>query len=609
MPEANRKEKTVSDHLLELLGEWDVRRIFGFPGDGINGILGALQRANGQAGDEQFDFVQVAHEELAGLMATAHAKFTGDVAVCMATSGPGAIHLLNGLYDAKLDHQPVVAIVGQQAFAGVGGSAQQETNLRSILQDVASSYLEVVSKPAQLRHVVNRAFRAAIGGRTVAAIIIPHDVQREPAVEQPEHKHGRQHSAPGYVPPRLLPRDDELRLAADVLNAGRKVAIIAGAGALHATDDVIAVAERLGAGIAKSLLGKAAVPDDHPLVTGSVGWLGTPASNRMMRECDTLLMVGSNFPYTEFLPTEGQARGVQIDVEPRNLALRYPMEVSLAGDSVETLRALLPMLRENAAQSWRDEIVHWVRDSWAAADRHAHTPADPINPQLFVWELSQRLPDRCILTADSGTSAVWFARDVRLRRDMMASLSGGLATMGSAVPYALAAKLAHPDRAVIGLVGDGAMQMSGLSALIDVAKQWRHSTEGGREWRDKRFVILVLNNRDLNYVTWEQRVMEGDPRFVTSQALPDIRYADYARLLGLDGVRVEKPDDVGAAWDRAFASDRPFVIDAIVDRNVPTVPPELRPEQEDKLTQALASGDADADEVLRQLQLQEVRQA
>ena len=608
MAQTTQKEKTVSDHLLVLLGDWNVRRIFGFPGDGINGILGALQRANGKPGDERFQFVQVAHEELAGLMATAHAKFTGEVGVCMATSGPGAIHMLNGLYDAKLDHQPVVAIVGQQAFAGVGGSAQQETNLRSILQDVASSYLEVVSKPAQLRHVVNRAFRAAIGGRTVAAIIIPHDVQREAAVEQPEHKHGRQHSAPGYVPPRLLPRDDELRRAADVLNAGRKVAIIAGAGALHATDDVIAVAERLGAGIAKSLLGKASVPDDHPLVTGSVGWLGTPASNRMMRECDTLFMIGSNFPYTEFLPAEGEARGVQIDVEPRNLALRYPMEVSLAGDSVETLRALLPMLQDNAAESWRDEIEEWVRDSWAAADRHAHTPADPINPQLLVWELSQRLPERCIVTADSGTSAVWLARDVRLRRDMMASLSGGLATMGSAVPYALAAKLAYPDRPVVALVGDGAMQMSGLSSLIDVAKQWRHSTDLGREWRDRRFIILVLNNRDLNYVTWEQRVMEGEPRFVTSQALPDIHYADYARLLGLDGMRVEKPEDVSAAWDQAFAAERPFVIDAVVDRNVPTVPPELRPEQEDKLTQALAGGDADADAVLRQLQLQEVRQ-
>src|SRR3954468_18183135 len=360
----------VADHLLERLTAWNVRRIFCFPGDGINGIMGALRRSTEQG--EQFDVVQVAHEELAGLMATAHAKFSGEVGVCLATSGPGAIHMLNGLYDAKLDHQPVVAIIGQQAFAGVGGSTQQETNLRSILQDVASSYLETIATPEQLRHVVDRAFRAAIGGRTVAAIIVPHDVQLKPAVTEPEQEHGRQHSAPGFVPPRMLPRDEELRRAAAVLNGGRKVAIIAGAGALHATDELIAVAERLGAGVAKALLGKAAVPDDLSFVTGSVGWLGTAASNRMMQECDTLLLVGTNFPYTEFLPKEGQARGVQIDVEPRNLGLRYPMEVMLAGDSAETLEALLPMLDDTRARSWRGDIEQWPRETWEASERHAH---------------------------------------------------------------------------------------------------------------------------------------------------------------------------------------------------------------------------------------------
>ena len=369
--------------------------------------MGALRRVNEGDGGERFDVVQVAHEELAGLMATAHAKFTGEVGVCLATSGPGAIHMLNGLYDAKLDHQPVVAIVGQQAFAGVGGSTQQETNLRSILQDVASSYLETLSDPEQLRHLIDRAFRAAIGGRTVAAIIVPHDVQQKPAVPEPEQKHGRQHSAPGFVPPRMLPRDEELRRAADVLNAGRKVAIIAGAGALHATDELIAVAERLGAGVAKALLGKAAVPDDLPFVTGSVGWLGTPASNRMMQECDTLLMVGTNFPYTEFLPEEGQARGVQIDIEPRNLSLRYPMEVALAGDSAETLAALLPMLDDTRGESWRgDDRAVGARRRGTRAERHAHAPADPINPLRVICELGQRLPDDVILTADSGTSAL-----------------------------------------------------------------------------------------------------------------------------------------------------------------------------------------------------------
>ena len=601
-------ELTVSDHLLQRLHAWNVRRIFGYPGDGINGIMGALRRANEGDGGERFDVVQVAHEELAGLMATAHAKFTGEVGVCLATSGPGAIHMLNGLYDAKLDHQPVVAIVGQHAFAGVGGSAQQETNLRSILQDVASSYLETLSTPEQLRHVVDRAFRAALGGRTVAAIIIPHDVQLLPAVLEPEQKQSRQHSAPGFVPPRLVPRDEQLRHAAAVLNAGKKVAIIAGAGALHATDELIAVAERLGAGVAKALLGKAAVPDDLPFVTGSVGWLGTPASNRMMQECDTLLLVGTNFPYTEFLPAEGQARGVQIDTEPRNLALRYPVEVALAGDSAETLAALLPLLDDTRAESWRADIERWARESWETAERHAHAPADPINPGLVIWELGQRLPENVILSGDSGTAAYWLGRDIRLRRGMMASVSGSLATMGCGVPYALAAKLAHPDRVAIALVGDGAMQMSGISSLIDVAKQWRLSHARGTGWADPRLIVLVLNNQDLSYVTWEQRVMEGDPRYAATQTIPDFPYADYARMIGLDGVRVERPEDVAAAWDRALASDRPFVIDALVDRNVPTLPPQLTSEQEDKLTKALTTGDADAEAVLRQLQLQEVTQ-
>jgi pyruvate dehydrogenase (quinone) len=597
--------KTVSDQLLERLSAWGVRRLYGFPGDGINGVMGALNRSDGR-----FDFIQVAHEELAGLMATAHAKFTGDVGVCICTSGPGAIHMLNGLYDAKLDHQPVVAIVGQQAFAGVGGSTQQETNLRALLQDVASSYLEVVSDPEQLLHVADRAFRAALGGRTVAAIILPHDVQMKNAVDEPPKKHGRQHSAPGFTPSRLVPPDELLRQAADVLNAGRKVAMLVGAGALSAADEVQQVAERLGAGVAKSLLGKAVLPDDLPFVTGSVGWLGTPASNRMMRECDTLLIVGTNFPYTEFLPDPGSARAVQVDVEPRNLALRYPVEVPILGDAADTLTRLLALLEDRRGAGWRPQIEEWVRDSREAAERHANAPANPINPQHVVRELSARLPDESIVTADSGTSAVWLARHIEIRRGMMSSLSGGLATMGCAIPYALAAKLAYPERPVFALVGDGAMQMIGVSSLIDVAKQWRRSKEtGGAAWTDSRFVILVLNNRDLNYVTWEQRAMDGDPRYVTSQALPDLPYADLARLVGLDGVRVEGPEDIASAWDRAFAADRPFVIDAVVDPTVPTLPPELEKEQEDKLTKALSEGDPDAEAVLEQLQLQEVVQA
>ncbi len=591
MGKSNGKQEqlTVADFVVERLEQWNVRRIFGYPGDGINGVIGAIHRR-----EKRVDFIQVAHEELASLMATAHAKFTGEVGVCLSTGGPGAIHLLNGLYDAKLDHQPVVAIVGQQSLAGAGGSMQQETNLYSILEDVGSEYIEIVAKPEQARHVIDRAFRIAVAERAVTVVILPHDVQQAPAVPAPPQEHGMQHSSVGVVIPRLVPSDAELRRAADVLNAGKRVAILVGQGALGATDDVIAVAEALGAGVAKALLGKAALPDDLPWVTGSVGWLGTAASNWMMEECDTLFMIGTTMPYTEFLPKEGQARGVQIDIAPKSLGLRYPMEVMLAGDSAETLRALLPLITRKTDRGWRAEIERHVAEWYTTVDEQAHAPAPPINPQLLLWELSRQLPDASTLTADSGSSAVWLARFVKIRRGMKLSLSGGLATMGCALPYALAGKFAGPDRPVIAIVGDGAMQMSGMSALIDVAKYWKR-------WRDPRLVILVLNNRDLNYVTWEQRVMEGEPKFPASQDLPDLPYASYAKLLGLDGIRVERPEDVAGAWQKAFAADRPFVIDALVNADVPTLPPKLEPKQKKQLAKALDSGDPDATGVREQL--------
>jgi pyruvate dehydrogenase (quinone) len=582
-------KQMVSDYILERLRVWGVQRIFGYPGDGINGVIGALRRAG-----DAFEFIQAASEELAGLMACAHAKYTGEVGVCLSTGGPGAIHMLNGLYDAKLDHMPVVAIVGQQGTSGLGGKTQQEVDLPSLLEDVASAYVETVVAPEQARHVIDRAFRIARAERTVTAIILPHDVQLEDAVPEPAREHGVQHSSPGYSEPRVLPQQSELARAAELLNAGSRVAILAGAGAMGATDELIEVADLLGAGLCKALLGKAAVPDDLPFVTGSVGWLGTQASYAMMRECDTLLMVGSSFPYTEFLPREEQARGVQIDIQPRNLNLRFPFEVGLAGDSAETLRALIPLLRRKADRGWRAKIEENTAAWWREVERRAHIEAPPINPQLVIFELSKRLPDECILAGDSGSSAVWLGRDIRLRRGMMSSVSGSLATMGSAVPYALAAKLAFPDRVAIGIAGDGAMQMSGINSLIDVSKYWR-------QWRDPRLVILVLNNRDLNYVTWEQRVMEGEPKYEKSQELPDMAYARYAELLGLAGMRIEQPSQVGEAWDRALSADRPFVIDAVVNADVPTLPPELTKKQADHLEKALTGGDADAAGVREQI--------
>jgi pyruvate dehydrogenase (quinone) len=589
--------KNVSDFVVERLRAWGVDRIYGYPGDGINGVIGALHRTEGAV-----DFVQVAHEELASLMACAHAKFAGQVGVCLSTGGPGAIHLLNGLYDAKLDHQPVVALVGQQAQEGIGANMQQETDLYSALKDVGSAFIVQIAKAEQVRHAIDRAFRVALGERTVSVIILPHDVQSEEAVDTLPREHAMQHSTPGYVAPRLLPTDAELDAAADVLNAGTRIAILAGAGALGAGELVAQVAERLQAGVAKALLGKAALPDDLPYVTGSVGWLGTPASNWMMEQCDTLLLVGTMMPYTEFLPREGQARGVQIDIAPRNLGLRYPVDVMLAGDANETLRALIPRLRDGDRGPWRRELETRIADSRDKLARQADAPATPLNPQRVIHALSEHLPANAIVTADSGSSAVWIARHIELKAGMMMSVSGGLATMGCGIPYATAAKFAHPDRVAIAAIGDGAMQMSGMSALIDVAKYYR-------EWTDPRLIVLVLNNRDLNYVTWEQRAMEGEPRFTRSQSLPDIDYAAYARLLGLDGVRIDQPGQIADAWRRALAADRPFVIDAVVDANVPTLPPRVKPKLEEKLATALANGDPDAAGVREQIALQEIETA
>ncbi len=456
---------TVGDFLLDRLHRWGVRRIYGYPGDGINGIVGALDRAS-----QRIEFVQARHEELAAFMACAHAKFTGEVGVCLATSGPGAIHLLNGLYDAKLDHQPVVAIVGQQKRSALGGDYQQEVDLISLFKDVAHEYVHMATTPEQVRHLVDRAVRIALDRRAPTCIVFPNDVQELDAVESPSREHGNIYSGAGFPVARPVPVARELQRAAHVLNAGERVAMLVGAGALHATEEVIEVAERLGAGVAKALLGKAAVPDDLPFVTGSIGLLGTKPSWDLMEGCDTLLMVGSTFPYSEFLPAEGQARGVQIDIDGRNVSMRYPMEVNLVGDSRETLRALIPMLQRKADRSWRERIERGVDRWWRVLEARAMNEAKPINPQRVFWELSPRLPERCILTCDSGSSANWYARDLKIRRGMMGSLSGGLATMCPGMPYAVAAKYAHPDRPVIALVGDGAMQMLGINSLITAAR-------------------------------------------------------------------------------------------------------------------------------------------
>jgi len=579
--------ETVGDFVVQRLHDWGVRRIFGYPGDGINGVIEALNRANGK-----IEFIQARHEEMAAFMASAYAKFTGELGVCLATSGPGASHLITGLYDARLDHMPVLAIAGQQARAALGGHYQQELDLASMFKDVAGAFIQQAASPPQVRHLVDRAVRIALGKHRVTAIVFPNDLQ-DMSYEPPPRKHGTVHSGVGYSKPRTVPYDADLRRAADVLNAGKRVAMLVGAGAMHATDEVIAVAERLRAGVAKALLGKAALPDDLPFVTGSIGLLGTKPSWELMTNCDTLLMVGSGFPYSEFLPEEGQARGVQIDIEPEMLSLRYPMEVNLVGDAKETLRALMPLLDQKSDGSWRRKIESDVKEWWKTLEDRAMQPARPINPQRVTWELSPRLPDGAIVTSDSGSCANWYARDLKMRRGMMASLSGGLASMGAAVPYAIAAKFAHPERPVIALVGDGAMQMNNMAELITVAKYWRR-------WANGRWIVCVFNNEDLNQVTWEQRVMEGDPKFDASQDIPNVPYHRFGELIGLKGIYVDNPDRVGPAWEEALASDRPVVLEVKTDPDVPPLSPHITLEQAKKFTETVIKGDPREGGIIRE---------
>jgi len=572
---------TVGDFLLERLGQWGVHRVYGYPGDGINGILAAFGR------QDAIEFVQCRHEEMSAFMACGHAKFTNEVGVCLATSGPGAIHLLNGLYDARLDHQPVVAIVGQQQRSALGAHYQQEVDLVTLFKDVAGEFVQMATSAAQVRHLVDRAVRIALARRCVTCIIIPNDLQEEDAVPTPPRAHGSTFSGVGAALEAAVPPPDALHAAAELLNAGRKVAMLAGAGAHGALDELVEVAELLGAGIAKALLGKAVVPDDLPFCTGTIGMIGTQASETMMQECDTLLMVGSSFPYAEFLPREGAARAVQVDVDATMLGLRYPMDVNLAGDARATLRALIPLLKRKEERSWRARIEANVAESWRVLDERARLPGEPVNPQRAFSELSARLPDDVILAGDSGSVSAWYALHLRLRRGMMASLSGGLATMGSAVPYAMAAKMAHPARPVIALAGDGAMQMNGMNGLITIARHWR-------DWANPTLVVLVLNNRDLNFVTWEQRGMQGEPKYAPSQELPDFSYAEYARMLGLDGVRVEDPEHLGPAWDRALSAGRPFVLEVLADPNIPPLPPHIVDAQAGKVDEARRKGDPEA---------------
>ncbi|ALC24937.1 thiamine pyrophosphate-requiring protein [Streptomyces pristinaespiralis] len=577
----------VSDFILQRLREWDVTHVFSYAGDGINGLLAAWGRA-----DNRPKFVQSRHEEMSAFQAVGYAKFSGKVGVCAATSGPGAIHLLNGLYDAKLDHVPVVALVGQTNRSAMGGSYQQEVDLQNLFKDVASDFCETATVPEQLPNLIDRAMRTAYARRTVTAVIIPADVQ-DLDYSPPKHAFKMVPSSMGlgrYAP---VPVDEDVERAAEILNAGEKVAVLVGQGARGARAEVERLADVLGAGVAKALLGKDVLPDDLPYVTGSIGLLGTRPSYEMMQGCDTLLMIGSSFPYTQFMPELDQARAVQIDIDPHMIGLRYPFEVNLVGDARETLRRLLPRLHRKESRSWRDGIEQSVDRWWEVMQRRAAVDADPVNPEYVVHALDGLLPDDAIVTADSGSAANWYARHLRFRGRMRGSLSGTLATMGPGVPYAVGAKFAHPDRPAIALVGDGAMQMNGMMEMVTAAKYYR-------EWSDPRLIVAVLNNGDLNQVTWEMRAMSGAPQFEESQHIPDLPYADIAERMGLAGVRVEKPKHVESAWKQALAADRPFVIDFRTDPAVPPIPPHASLDQIEAAASAILRGDSDRGSMIRQ---------
>ncbi len=582
--------QTVGDYILARLREWDVEKVFAYPGDGINGILAAF----GRAGNDP-KFIQSRHEEMSAFEAVGYAKFTGEVGVCMATSGPGAIHLLNGLYDAKMDHVPVVAIVGQTSRSAMGGAYQQEVDLAALFKDCCHQFVETAMVPSQFPNLVDRAIRVARTTKSPTCIIVPSDLQEAP-YEPPQHAFKEVPSSLGIAQPMLAPEGEALARAAAILNSGDKVAILVGQGARGARQELMQVADILGAGVAKALLGKDVLADDLPFVTGSIGLLGTRPSYELMMGCDTLLTVGSSFPYTQFMPQLDQARAVQIDADGSMIGMRYPYEVNIVADAKAALSALVPQLERKTDRSWREKVEHTVARWWDAVEREAMVePGEPdmVNPMRVVWELSQQVPLNAIVTSDSGSAANWYARDLRMRGEVQGTLSGNLATMGPGVPYAIGAKFGHPERPVIALVGDGAMQMNGLAELVTIHRYWE-------EWADPRLVVCVFHNNDLNQVTWEMRAMEGSPKFAESQRLPDISYAAFARSIGLNAIEVDKGDQLTGAWREALTAKRPVVLDVRTDPNYPPIPPHATFDQMRDVVKALLGGDENAWQVVRE---------
>jgi len=580
---------TVSDFVIQRIREWGVSRVFGFPGDGIGEFDGALEKAEREG--EGLIYIRPTHEEICALMATAHAKFTGEVGVCMATSSPGGFHMINGLYDAKMDNQPVVAIVGQQGLNAFGTSGQQESNLERTFADVAV-YVETIVSPDQAQAVVDTAFRTARVRLGPAVIIIPHDVQGMDLGELPRANWVSRSSAVAPSTAITPPEDDIIR-AAGIINAGSKVTFMVGHGANGATDEVLEAARLAGAGIITALRGKQVVPADVPHHSQQLGLLGSLPSKHQMDDCDTLVLLGTNYPYAQFMPKTGQARAIQVDLKPEQMGLRYPTELNLWGDVKATLAALIPHLEAKTDLSWQDKVasgmVEWENEMEAQA---MLTYPDGVNPRRVYFELNKRLPPRAIVTADAGTTADWYGHHIRLQRGMLGDLSGRLATMLAAMPYAEAAKFAYSDRSVICTIGDGAFQMLGMNELITIKKYM--ST-----WDNPQLIILVLHNNDLSQVSWEMRTEDANPVWETSQEVESVDYAGWAELLGFKGIRVRSDDDVAAAWDTAFATQGVTLIDAHTSKNVPPLPPDITFEFAKNTAEALLKNDPSALGVMR----------
>jgi pyruvate dehydrogenase (quinone) len=561
--------ETAADLLIDTLHDWGVEVVFGMPGDGINGIMEALRKRQ-----DDIEFIQVRHEESAAFMACGYAKFTGRLGVCVATSGPGGLHLLNGLYDAKLDGQPVLALTGLPYHDLIGTHTQQDVELDKVFADVAKYNVRVMG-PEHVENVAHLACRTALAYNGVSHIAFPVDLQDAPVKRKGSKRNIPGHTSDVFARSARLPAEDDLRRAAEILNAGRKIVILAGRGALGATEVLERTAEILGAPIAKALLGKAVVPDDSPYTTGQIGLLGTRPSQEAMEACDTLLLVGTAFPYIEFLPKPGQARAVQIELDPIQVGISYPVEVGLVGDSRRALEALLPLLRRNDDRSFLEKAQSSMREWWALMEERGTRSDVPMKPEVVAWELGKRLRDDAIVCCDSGTVATWWARQIRARRGQMYSLSGMLASMANGLPYAIAAQIAYPSRQCVAFVGDGGFSM--LMAELATSVKYKLPIK-----------IVVIKNNSLGMIKWEQMVFLGNPEYGCD--LQPIDFAAVARAFGATGYTIDDPGQCGAVLDQALATPGPTVVEAVVDPFVPPMPPKVTVEQAAKFAEALAKG-------------------